>query len=124
MAEMLERIFHSSGKFYLLPSKMPAFHAILVTRNGVKPVTEKELLQAILHKLELTDAKLTATQDQILHLQKDVNSFKDDMTGFKEEMTSLKEELTSFKSETAANFKAVREEAQVNKNLLIAEIKH
>ncbi|RAU99869.1 hypothetical protein [Paenibacillus sp. YN15] len=128
-------------------------------------MTEKELLQAILHKLELTDAKVTSTQDQLLHFQKDMMAFKADMLEFKEDMTSFKadmlefkedmtsfkadmlefkedmtsfkadmlefkEDMTSFKASTlafqaeaAVRFQSIEDTAQINKELLIAEIR-
>jgi len=61
----------------------------------------KELLMAIKHSVEVTGAKVTAMQDELVHLRKDVNAIKSDVEVLKTDVSILKTDVSILKTDVS-----------------------
>ncbi|RAV06563.1 hypothetical protein [Paenibacillus sp. YN15] len=85
----------------------------------------RQLLHAILKNQELTNAKLTATQDELLHFRKEttekftqidcrLDSMDSRLDKMDARMDETNKELAGFKAETAENFRQLHERMDEN----------
>lgn len=85
----------------------------------------RQLLHAILKNQELTNAKLTATQDELLHFRKEttekftqidcrLDSMGSRLDKMDARMDETNKELAGFKAETAENFRQLHERMDEN----------
>lgn len=59
----------------------------------------KEILGAILNKLDTMDAKMDGIANELTEFKKEMYEFRDEMYAFKDEMYAFKDEMHEFRNE-------------------------
>lgn len=71
-------------------------------------MTQEEMLQDIVKRLERMEQGQQALRDDLTSFKQEMGVFQQDMGGFKQGVDGFKQEMTSFRQETADNFADLR----------------
>ena len=83
-------------------------------------MTDREMLQEILNKVNCLDNKVTHLEEDVSGLKEDVSGLKEDVSGLKEDVSGLKEDVSGLKEKTSSIQMTL--ENETNRNIkIIAE---